>query len=113
MTTKNNKPILSSMSENTNSNDNKENNQELGALWKKESKNGGQKYLAGHVIVEDDMGVENKIKVVVFANREKKNDRYPDFRILKARNFSNPTPDTPKKEEVAQEVTQEADEDVL
>ncbi len=95
------------MSDNTNENNSKENNQELGALWKKEAKNGGQKYLAGHITVEDDMGGERKIKVVVFANREKKNERYPDFRILKAREFS-----TEKKEEKAP-VTQEVDEDVL
>lgn len=49
------------MSENSNTNTNN-NNQELGALWKKESKNGGQKYLAGHIVVEDDMGVEKKSK---------------------------------------------------
>ena len=99
------------MPENTNNND----NQELGALWKKESKNGGQKYLAGHIIVEDDMGVESKIKVVVFANREKKNERYPDFRILKARDFSKSTsPESEKAEtEKTEEVAQVVDEDVL
>jgi len=104
-----NRYTIMAMSENnTVDNENKkQDNQELGALWKKQSKNGGQKYLAGHVVVEDDMGVETKIKVVVFANREKKNDRYPDFRILKAKDFS-----TEKKEEKA-EVTQEVDEDVL
>lgn len=95
------------MSENTND---KKENQELGALWKKESKNGGQKYLAGHITVEDDMGVESKIKVVVFANRDKKNERYPDFRILKAREFqtAQKTEDSPvtKNEETV-------DEDIL
>lgn len=95
------------MSENSNNNTNN-NNQELGALWKKESKNGGQKYLAGHIVVEDDMGVEKKVKVVVFANREKKNERYPDFRILKAKEFSGSSTEAPKKE-----VVQEIDEDVL
>ena len=73
---------MDSMPDNTND---KKDNQEVGALWKKESKNGGQKYLAGHIIMEDDMGV--KTKVVVFANRDKKNERYPDFRILKAREY--------------------------
>lgn len=75
---------MDSMPDNTND---KKDNQEVGALWKKESKNGGQKYLAGHIIMEDDMGVETKTKVVVFANRDKKNERYPDFRILKAREY--------------------------
>lgn len=95
------------MSENSNNKQNND-NQELGALWKKESKNGGQKYLAGHIIVEDDMGVEKKVKVVVFANREKKNERYPDFRILKAKEFSGNSTEVVKKETV-----QEVDEDVL
>ena len=94
----------------------KEKNQEVGALWKKESKNGGQKYLAGHIVVEDDMGVESKIKVVVFANREKKNERYPDFRILKAREFQTPqtAQATQKAEEPQpQEAPQPVDEDIL
>ena len=89
------------MSENSNNKQNND-NQELGALWKKESKNGGQKYLAGHIIVE------KKVKVVVFANREKKNERYPDFRILKAKEFSGNATEVVKKETV-----QEVDEDVL
>mgnify|MGYP003115074601 CR=1 FL=1 len=95
------------MPDNTNE---KKENQELGALWKKESKNGGQKYLAGHITVEDDMGVESKIKVVVFANRDKKNERYPDFRILKAREFQ-----TTAKTETSntEEVSQSVDEDIL
>ena len=109
------------MPENTNynkDNSSKKDSQELGALWKKQSKNGGQKYLAGHIVVEDDMGVETKIKVVVFANREKKNERYPDFRILKSKDFSNvKEAEVSKAAEVSKEVevSKEADmdEDVL
>ena len=102
------------MPENTNDNkdySSKNDNQELGALWKKQSKNGGQKYIAGHIVVEDDMGVETKIKVVVFANREKKNERYPDFRILKSKDFSNANKEEVK--EAAPEAQAQVDEDVL
>ena len=74
---------------------------------RKKARTEGKKYLAGHIVVEDDMGVE-KVKVVVFANREKKNERYPDFRILKAKEFSGSSTEAPKKQ-----VAQEIDEDVL
>ena len=55
---------------------------ELGALWKRQGKN--QTYLSGHVVV-DELGVEKKQKVVVFSNKNKKdNERAPDFRIYKS-----------------------------
>ena len=99
------------MADNTNTQNTQNKNEEVGALWKKESKNGGQKYLAGHIVVQDDMGEEKKIKVVVFANREKKNERYPDFRILKAREFKVEN-SQPQETQEAQEA-QPVDEDIL
>tara|TARA_B100000287_G_C20449236_1_gene708805 strand:- start:482 stop:772 length:291 start_codon:yes stop_codon:yes gene_type:complete len=96
------------MSENTSENTRK---QEMGALWKRESKNNGQKYLAGHVVVEDDMGVEQKVRVVVFANREKKNDKAPDFSILKAREYSSDSNTAPAQ--TTQQSTETVEEDVL
>ena len=64
------------MNKNTNSNNN---NTELGALWKKKSKT-GVAFLSGYVKV-DDLGLEKEIKVVVFANNKKSNDKAPDYRI--------------------------------
>ena len=52
------------MSENQNNTENK--NKELGALWKRKSRNGGQTYLAGHVISENEFGEEVKTRVVGF-----------------------------------------------
>lgn len=48
---------------------------ELGALWKKKSAT--QTYLTGHLSFEDG----ERINVVVFSNKNKKNDKAPDFRI--------------------------------
>ena len=62
------------------------NERELGALWKRESRAGSQTYLAGHVVV-DELGSEKKIKVVVFSNKNKTNERAPDFRIYKSKEF--------------------------
>lgn len=51
-------------------------NRDVGALWKKEGKS--QKYLSGYVRV----GEENQeIKIVVFSNRNKNNEKAPDYRI--------------------------------
>jgi len=52
---------------------------ELGALWKKKSKS-GMSFLSGYVKV-DDLGLEKEIKVVVFANTNKSNEKAPDYRI--------------------------------
>lgn len=52
---------------------------ELGALWKKKSKS-GMSFLSGYLKV-DDLGLEKEIKVVVFANSKKSNEKAPDYRI--------------------------------
>lgn len=52
---------------------------EIGALWKREGKN--QKYLSGHVKFSDEFGGERKLDVMIFANKSKKSDSQPDFRI--------------------------------
>ena len=43
---------------------------EVGALWKRVSKS-GQKYLSGHVSVEDELGTEKRMKVICFSNKFK------------------------------------------
>jgi len=52
--------------------------EELGALWKRQSERG--EYFTGSVTLD---GV--KTEVVVFPNGYKRSDKHPDFRILKAR----------------------------
>ena len=75
----------------TNKNNNDWKDREVGALWKKQGRN--QSYLSGHVIV-DELGVEKKMRVVVFSNRQKKaGENTPDFRIYisKDRNENSET----------------------
>jgi uncharacterized protein (DUF736 family) len=50
---------------------------EIGALWTKLSKDKSQKYMTGHILTS----LEGKIDVVIFSNKDKKNDKAPDFRI--------------------------------
>ena len=54
---------------------------EVGALWKRVSKS-GQKYLSGHVSVEDELGTEKRMKVICFSNKFKsENEKAPDLRV--------------------------------
>jgi uncharacterized protein (DUF736 family) len=59
-------------------------NREVGALWLRTSA-AGTKYLSGHVSLgaEDDLE-ENKERVVVFSNKDKKNDKAPDYRMYRS-----------------------------
>ena len=102
------------MSENQNNTENK--NKELGALWKRKSRNGGQTYLAGHVISENEFGEEVKTRVVVFSNSNKKSENSPDFRVYEQRPMERDSPSSQAaKQETAQVETPESDpvEDVL
>ena len=54
---------------------------EVGALWKRVSKS-GQKYLSGHVVIEDELGTEKRMKVICFSNKFKsENEKAPDLRV--------------------------------
>ena len=54
---------------------------EVGALWKRVSKS-GQKYLSGHVSIEDELGTEKRMKVICFSNKFKsENEKAPDLRV--------------------------------
>ena len=91
--------------ENTTSNtsDNTNNNEELGALWKRTARSDGQTYLAGHV-KGGELGLgEETVKVVVFSNKNKTNERAPDFRIYK----SKPVQQQEVEASVQSEVTEE------
>lgn len=69
---------------------NQKSNDELGALWKKKSKN-GMAFLSGYVKV-DELGVEKEVKVVVFANNNKSNEKAPDYRIYISRPLDSNEP---------------------
>jgi uncharacterized protein (DUF736 family) len=70
----------SNTTSNTTDNGGKDFEEEIGALWKRKSKN-GLTYLAGHVKVEDELGIVKTTKVVLFSNKKKTSDNQPDFRM--------------------------------
>jgi len=60
---------------------------DVGALWKREGKN--QNYLSGYIKAED-LGLEKEIKIVVFSNKNKKdNQKAPDYRIYISKPIEN------------------------
>jgi len=81
---------------------------DVGALWKRESAT--QKYLSGYVKV-DELGVETEVKIVVFSNKNKKdNAKAPDYRIY----LSKPAQQAPASvSKVEQEDSSESTDDVL
>lgn len=98
------------MSENTKAND--WSKRELGALWKKKSPT--QTYLTGHLSLQDG----ERINVVVFSNKNKKNDKAPDFRVYVSEQKPQAAANNavqPKKVVKApvKQVVQEEDEDIL
>ena len=72
--------------DNSNQNNNSEwRERELGALWVRQGKGSGQKYLSGHLEVETMPGVSEKVKVVVFSNKGKaKNEQAPDYVVYRS-----------------------------
>ena len=65
------------MSEN-NKNDWKE--REVGALWKKVANGNKSSYCTGY-IVSDELGNKVRQRVIMFANKNKTNEKSPDFVI--------------------------------
>lgn len=49
----------------------------VGALWLRSAKNSGNKYMSGVI----DMDGDNSIRVVVFKNGYKEEDKHPDYVI--------------------------------
>lgn len=83
---------------------------EIGALWKRESKASGKKYLAGHVKY-NELGTEVTLKVVVFPNLTKKNEKSPDF-VLYVSQEEGSSKANPKTQTATARV-QESTDDVL
>ena len=90
----------------TDTNSNKEPSEwakrEIGALWIRESPN--QKYFSGHFTTQDELGVEQKVKVVIFTNKHKKKDNHPDFRIYRSEPQAAQVAVAAATEEVTEEV---------
>jgi len=77
---------------------------EIGAFWTRDSAKG--KYLSGSIEV-DELGVKKKMKVVMFPNRYKDNDKKPDYVLYVSKDAETPAPsstvveaDPVKKEEI-------------
>ena len=51
---------------------------EVGALWKKVSEGNKPNYCTGY-IVSDELGNKIKQRVIMFSNKNKTNDKAPDF----------------------------------
>ena len=63
---------------------------EIGAFWTRDSSKG--KYLSGSIEV-DELGVKKKMKVVMFPNRYKDNDKKPDYVLYVSKDAeSSPSP---------------------
>ena len=75
---------MSTNSNNTKSNEWKE--REVGALWKRTGPKGS--YCTGYMI-SDELGNKVKQRVIMFSNKNKLNDKSPDFVIY----LSNENPD--------------------
>ena len=72
-------------------------NREIGALWLRKSA-AGNKYLSGHVGTAEGEGIEDeKTRVIIFANKDKKNDKAPDYRIYKSEPQQNSSPTNSEK----------------
>lgn len=91
---------------------------DIGALWKREGKS--QKYLSGYIKV-DELGLEREVKVVIFSNKNKKdNQKAPDYRVYlsetvetkKATDNSAVSKQIKSKKEAKPEVVEES-EDIL
>lgn len=81
---------------------------EIGAFWTRDSAKG--KYLSGSIEV-DELGVKKKMRVVMFPNRYKDNDKKPDYVLYvskdqedsssnSANNSANKSSEETKKEEI-------------
>lgn len=78
---------------------------EIGAFWTRDSAKG--KYLSGSIEV-DELGVKKKMKVVMFPNRYKDNEKKPDYVLYVSKDAEATTTEdssknhteTTKKEEI-------------
>tara|TARA_Y100000114_G_scaffold25809_1_gene21580 strand:- start:955 stop:1254 length:300 start_codon:yes stop_codon:yes gene_type:complete len=81
---------------------------EIGALWLQKSQ-AGNKYLGGHLVLEGEGLEENREKITVWANKDKKNEKAPDYRIYRSEpkqqdSSSTVTPQVVESEESEEEL---------
>ena len=99
--------MLDTSNNTSNDNGNRSNNEEVGALWKRVSRN-GMTYLAGHLKYENLPTNESTAKVVVFSNDHKQNDKQPDYRVYLSKAPSQqPTERTPEVVETTTETAED------
>jgi hypothetical protein len=65
----------------------------MGAFWTQDGPKG--KYLSGSIEV-DELGVKKKIRVVMFPNRFKDNDKKPDYVLYVSQDAEQDSPSTPE-----------------
>jgi uncharacterized protein (DUF736 family) len=76
---------------------------EIGAFWTRDSAKG--KYLSGSIEV-DELGVKKKMRVVMFPNKFKDNDKKPDYVLYISKDVEDSegqekkAPENNKKEEI-------------
>lgn len=69
---------------------------EIGAFWTKDSTKG--KYLSGSIEI-DELGVKKKMRVVMFPNRYKDNDKKPDYVLYVSKDTEEAKPKTEESAE--------------
>ena len=103
---------MNNTTSNTTGNGGKDFEEEIGALWKRKSKN-GLTYLAGHVKLEDELGTEKTVKVVLFSNKKKTNEKQPDFRMYVSKALPRSEEDSPSTSNPTPEAESPESEDLL
>ena len=68
---------------------------EIGAFWTRDSAKG--KYLSGSIEV-DELGVKKKMKVVMFPNRYKDNEKKPDYVLYVSKDVEATTTEDSSKD---------------
>ena len=65
------------------------NNVEVGALWKRESKKSGEKYLSGTLKFPEGVTAGSEVQLIIFTNKSKKSEGQPDLRVYLSENRKN------------------------
>ena len=71
---------------------------EVGALWKQEGKKSN--YCTGYII-SDELGNKVRQRVIMFANKNKSNDKSPDFIIYSSVDIQNKNSPSENKKEAS------------
>ena len=92
---------------------------EKGAFWKRTSRDGSQTYLSGHVVTTDEFGMEQRLKVVMFTNKDKdpKSERYnekaPDYKMYLSKDPAEESQSTNAEAQPDSKVEADENEEVL